>query len=119
MTDVTVFLYVKNYLRFQSNNMTFDEKRSDDIAWNSALNNAVNMVSVTQELIGKVFRGEANETAKMMIEDWQLWFYKNLTERKTPEPKKIPMTGKEVAMLSKTMEDPKVGKHFDVRDHND
>ena len=58
----------------------------DRIAWNSALNNAVNMVAAgiacpTVE-VGLSFSSKAH------IEGWQAYFYKNLTQRKKPEPTK-------------------------------
>lgn len=54
----------------------------DRIAWNSALNNAVNLVGA---MVGIEPNLASNAAAmKKCIETWQSWFYKNLTQR--PEP---------------------------------
>lgn len=87
-----------------------EDSIQDRIAWNSALNNAVN-------IIGACFKKDNDfptpEKAMAFIEEWQLCFYKNLTER--PKPK-VPMSAREVAQLTDLMDTERVRKHFDVRD---
>lgn len=59
----------------------------DRIAWNSALNNAVDLVGAT--IASHPTGGHTDEWITKEINRWQAIFYQNLTNRKKPEQKKV------------------------------